>query len=144
MVAASDALGTELVIAEARSRSNIETAFTTLVRRRAGALVVGPYLRFSASSDKVLELVARNKIPTIYYAPFWVKRGGLMSYGANIAGLNKGTVNYVVRILKGAQPANLPVQQPTAFDLAINLTTVKRLGLTVPQTLSVLATELID
>ena len=67
-----------------------------------------------------------------------------MSYGANIPGLNKVTADYVVRILKGAKPANLPVQRPTAFDLAINLTTATRLGLTVPQTLFVLATELID
>jgi putative tryptophan/tyrosine transport system substrate-binding protein len=82
----------------------------------------------------------RPAIPRIGYLAF----AGLMSYGANIAGLSKATVNYVVRIIKGAKPANLPVQQPTAFDLAINLTTVKGLGLTVPQTLFVLATELID
>jgi putative tryptophan/tyrosine transport system substrate-binding protein len=144
MVAASHALGTELIVAEARSRSDIDTAFATLVQRGIGALVVGPYLRFDTSSDRVLEFVARNKIPAMYRSPSWVRRGGLMSYGANIAGLNKATVNYVVQILNGAKPANLPVQQPTAFDLTINLTTAKGLGLTVPQTLFVVATELID
>jgi putative tryptophan/tyrosine transport system substrate-binding protein len=142
LVAASRVLGAELVVAEARSRSDIDTAFATLVQRGTGALVVGPYLRFD--TNRVLELAARNKIPAMYRSPEWVRRGGLMSYGANLAGLSKATVNYVVRILKGAKPANLPVQQPTAFDLTINLTTAKRLGLAVPQTLFVVATELID
>jgi putative ABC transport system substrate-binding protein len=143
-VAASHELGTELVIAEARSRSDIETAFATLVQRGIGALVVPPYLLFTSNSDKVLELVAWNRIPSMYSAPSWVHRGGLMSYGANIADVNKVIADYIVRILKGAQPANLPVQQPTAFDLVINLTTAKRLGLTVPQTLLVGTTEFID
>jgi putative tryptophan/tyrosine transport system substrate-binding protein len=142
MVAASRALGTKLVVAEARSRSDIETAFASLVQRGTGALVVGPYVLFTTS--RILELVASNKIPAVYSFPSWVKRGGLMSYGANIAGLHKVIVDYVVRILKGAKPADLPVQQPTAFDLVINLKTAKALGLTVPQTLFVLATELID
>jgi putative ABC transport system substrate-binding protein len=144
MVATSHALGTELVVVEARSRREIETAFATLVQRGTGALVVPPYLVFSTNSDRVLELVAWHRIPTICPDVFWVRRGGLMSYSANSAGVNKVTVDYIVRILKGAKPANLPVQQPTAFDLAINVTTAKRHGLAVPQTLLVFATELID
>jgi putative ABC transport system substrate-binding protein len=144
LVVASHALGTELVVAVARSRSEIETAFTTLVQGGTGALIIAPYLVFDTNTDRVLELVARNRMPLLSTAPSWVRRGGLMSYGANQAGLNKVTVDYIVRILKGAKPANLPVQQPTAFDLFINLTTAKRFGLTVPQTLLVLATALID
>jgi putative tryptophan/tyrosine transport system substrate-binding protein len=144
MVAASHALGTELVVVEAPSRSEIETAFATLVQRGTGALVVPPYLVFGTNSDRVLELVAWHRIPTICPDVSWVRRGGLMSYSANGAGVNKVTVDYIVRILKGAKPANLPVQQPTAFDLAINVTTAKRHGLAVPQTLLVLATEFID
>jgi putative ABC transport system substrate-binding protein len=143
IVAASLALGAELVVVEARSRSDIETAFATLVQRGTGALVIPPYLVFG-NSDRVLELVAWHRIPTICSDVSWVRRGGLMSYSANRAGVNKVTVDYIVRILKGAKPANLPVQQPTAFDLAINVTTAKRHGLAVPQTLLVLATELID
>ena len=139
MVAASHALGTELVIAEARTRSDIATAFATLVQRGTGALVVPPYLVFGTNTDRVLELVAWHRIPTMFSVLFWVRRGGLISYGANLASLDKATVDYVVRILKGAKPAELPVQQPTKFDLAINLKTAKTLGLTVPPTLLALA-----
>jgi TPR repeat protein/ABC-type uncharacterized transport system substrate-binding protein len=144
IIAASRALGTELIVAEANTQTEIETAFVTLLQRGIGALVVGPYARFDANSKRILEFVARNRIPAMFTDPSWVKRGGLMSYGANKPGLNKVTVDYVVRILKGAKPANLPVQRPTVFDLSINLTTAKMLGLTVPQTLFVVATELID
>jgi putative ABC transport system substrate-binding protein len=144
IIGASRALGAELVVAEARSRSDLETAFAALVQRGTGALIVAPYLVFGTNSDRVLELVAWNRIPSMYHAPFWVRRGGLMSYGANVAGVNKLTVEYVVQILKGAKPSDLPVQQPTAFDLAINLTTAKRLGLTVPETLLALADEVIQ
>ena len=86
----------------------------------------------------------RVLINGIWYNPSWVKRGGLMSYGANIAGLNKVTADYVGRTLKGAKPANLPVQQPTAFDLAINLKTAKALGLNVPDKLLAIADEVIE
>ena len=144
IVAASRALGTELVVVEARSRSDIETAFATFVQRGTGGLVVGPYVLFASNSNRVLELAARNKIPAMYYSSDWVRRGGLMSYSASFEGALKVVVDYVVRILRGAKPADLPVQRPTAFDLAINLKTAKALGLTVPRTLLVLATELIE
>ena len=144
IIAASRAIGTELVVAEARRRSDLETALSTLVQRGTGALIVAPYLIFSTNSVRILEFVASNKIPAMYPNPSWVKRGGLMSYGANIAGLNKVTADYVGRILKGAKPANLPVQQPTAFDLAINLNTAKALGLDVPPTLLARADEVIE
>jgi putative tryptophan/tyrosine transport system substrate-binding protein len=144
IVAASRALETELVVAEARSRRGIETAFATFVQRGTGGLVVGPYLLFDLNYNRVLELAALNKIPTMYYSSFWVRGGGLMSYSANFEGGHKVVVDYVARILRGAKPADLPVQRPTAFDLVINLKTAKALGLTVPPTLLVLATELID
>ena len=144
IIAASRAIGTELVVAEARRRSDLETALSTLVQRGTGALIVAPYLIFSTNSVRILEFVASNKIPAMYPYPSWVKRGGLMSYGANIAGLNKVTADYVGRILKGAKPANLPVQQPTAFDLAINLKTAKALGLNVPDKLVAIADEVIE
>ena len=144
IIAASRAIGTELVVAEARRRSDLETALSTLVQRGTGALIVAPYLIFSTNSVRILEFVASNKIPAMYPNPSWVKRGGLMSYGANIAGLNKVTADYVGRILKGAKPANLPVQQPTAFDLAINLKTAKALGLNVPDKLVAIADEVIE
>jgi putative ABC transport system substrate-binding protein len=144
IVAASRALGVELVLADARSRSDIEPAFATLVRRGTGGLVVAPSVLINTNSNRILELAARNKIAAMYSHSDWVRRGGLMSYGASIAGFRKLSVDFVVRILKGAKPADLPVQQPTAFDLVINLKTAEALGLTVPRTLLALATELID
>ena len=144
IVEASRALETELVVAEARSRSDIETAFATFVQRGIGGLVVGPYALFGANRNRVLELAARNKIPVMYGNSSWVRGGGLMSYSASFEGGGKVVVDYVARILRGAKPADLPVQRPTAFDLVINLKTAKALGLTVPPTLLVLGTELID
>jgi len=91
-----------------------------------------------------LELAARNKIPAMYYSSDWVRRGGLMSYSASFGGALRVVVDYVVRILRGAKPADLPVQRPTTFDFAINLKTAKALGLTVPRMLLIVATELID
>jgi putative tryptophan/tyrosine transport system substrate-binding protein len=143
IVAASRALGTELVVAEARSRSDIETAFATFVQRGTGGLVVGPYVLFAGNGNRVLELAARNKIPAMYPNSDYVRHGGLMSYSASFEGALKVVVDYVVRILRGAKPADLPVQRPTTFDLVINLKTAKALDLTVPPTLLVLATELI-
>jgi putative ABC transport system substrate-binding protein len=144
VLAASRALGTELVVAQARSRSDIETAFANLVERRAGALIVAPHVLFNINGNRILELAARNKIPTMHFSPRWVRLGGLMSYGASIAGVRKIVVDYVGRILKGAKPADLPIQRPTAFDLVINLKTANALGLTVPNTLLALADEVIE
>jgi putative tryptophan/tyrosine transport system substrate-binding protein len=144
IVSASRALGTELVVVEARSRSDIETAFATFVQRGTGGLVVGPFVLFAGNSNRVLELAARNKIPAMYFSPDWVRRCGLMSYSASLEGALKVVVDYVGRILRGAKPADLPVQRPTTFDFVINVKTAKALDLTVPPRLLVLATELID
>jgi putative ABC transport system substrate-binding protein len=99
---------------------------------------------FAGNSNRVLELAARNKIPTMYYSPDWVRQGGLMSYSASSEGALKVVVDYVGRILRGAKPADLPVQRPTTFDFVINVKTAKALDLTVPPKLLVLASELID
>jgi putative ABC transport system substrate-binding protein len=121
----------DLAIAEARSASDIESAFATLVQRENGALVVGPYQLFGANINRILDLTARHNIPAIYPDYGWVRRGGLMSYGAKAGTADKIVADYVVRILQGAKPADLPVQQPTEFDFVINLKTAKALGLTV-------------
>jgi putative ABC transport system substrate-binding protein len=94
--------------------------------------------------NRILGLVARHNIPAIFYHSRWVRRGGLMSYGAKAGTADKIVADYVVRILQGAKPANLPVQQPTEFDLVINLKTAKTLGLTIPPTLYAFATEVIE
>jgi putative ABC transport system substrate-binding protein len=144
MIAASRALGTELVVAEALSESDIETAFATLGQRGTGGLVVGPYALFGANRNRILGLAARNKIPAIYYNRSWVMRGGLMSYGGSVAGILDVIVDDVGRILKGAKPADLPVQQPTKFELVINRKTAKALGIEVPPTLLAIADEVIE
>jgi len=94
--------------------------------------------------NRILGLAARHNIPAIYPYSVWVRLGGLMSYGAKSGTWEKIAVDYVVRILQGAKPANLPIQQPTEFDLVINLKTAKTLGLTIPPTLYALATEIIE
>jgi putative tryptophan/tyrosine transport system substrate-binding protein len=141
---ASRALGTELVVAQVRGTGDIETAFATLGQRGTGGLVVSPYAPIEANSNRILGLAARNKIPAIYSNSSWVRRGGLMSYGASGAGLLNVIVDYVGRILKGAMPADLPVTQPTKFELVINLKTAKALGVTIPETLLSTADEVIQ
>jgi putative ABC transport system substrate-binding protein len=144
IAAAARAMNRDLAIAEARSASDIESAIATLVQRGNGALIVSPYLLFGINMNTILGLAARHNIPAIYPHFGWVRRGGLMSYGAKAGTVVKIVADYVVRILQGAKPADLPVQQPTEFDFVINLKTAKALGLTVPPTLYTFATEMIE
>jgi putative ABC transport system substrate-binding protein len=144
IIAASRALGVELVVAEVRGTSDVETAFATLGQRGTGGLVAGPYASIGANSNRILGLAARNKIPAMYFNPGWIRRGGLMSYSASVPGLRNVIVDYVGQILKGAKPADLPVQQPTKFELVINRKTAKALGLTIPETLLAIADEVIE
>jgi putative ABC transport system substrate-binding protein len=144
IVAAARAMNQYLVIAEARTASDIESAIATLVQRGNGALIVSSYLLFATNMNRILELGARHNIPAIYPHSGWVRRGGLMSYAAKAGTVYKVVADYVVRILQGAKPADLPVQQPAEFDFVINLKTAKALGLTVPPTLYTFATEVIE
>jgi putative tryptophan/tyrosine transport system substrate-binding protein len=144
IVAASRALGTELIRVNVRTSRDIGLAFETLVQRGASGLVVANSVITGTNGNEILMLAAQNKIAAMYPSSNWVRLGGLMSYGASDAGFHKLAVDYVVRILKGAKPADLPVQRPTAFDFVINLKTAETLGLTIPPTLLVSATELIE
>src|SRR6516165_1052869 len=144
IAAAARAMNRDLAIAEARNASDIESAFATLVQRGNGALVVSTYQLIGTNMNRILGLASRHNIPAIYPNSFWVRRGGLMSYGAKAGTADKIVADYVVRILQGAKPADLPVQQPTEFDFVINLKTAKALGLTVPLTLLAIATEVIE
>jgi len=94
--------------------------------------------------DLIVGLAARYKLPTVYYERFFVTDGGLISYGANLDDLHRRAAGYVDKILKGATPANLPVQQPTKFELVINLKTAKTLGLTIPPGVLAIADEVIE
>jgi ABC-type uncharacterized transport system substrate-binding protein len=143
--AAARALGRQIIILEASGDGEIEAAFARLVQLGAGALLVGvaPYLLYN--SDKVLAEAALHKIPAIYFSRLFALRGGLMSYGANVLHLFRQVgVDYVARILRGANPADLPVQQPTKFELVINLKTARALGIEVPPMLLARADEVIE
>jgi putative ABC transport system substrate-binding protein len=144
MRAAARALAREIVVAEARG--DLEAAFATIVARRADALVVGDYTQFyePTNRDKILALVARHRIPAMYGSRLFVLRGGLMSYSGAEGGYQQLGAYYVSRILKGAKPADLPVQQPTKFSFAINLKTAKALGLEIPPMLLARADEAIE
>jgi putative ABC transport system substrate-binding protein len=144
IAAAARAMNRDLAIAEARSANDIESAFATLVQRGNGALVVGPYQLFDTNMNRILGLAARHKIPAIYPHSVFVRGGGLMSYAAKAGTAEKIVADYVVRILQGAKPADLPVQQPTEFDLVINLKTAKALGFTIPPMLYAIANEVIE
>ena len=145
MLATARALGRQAIIVEARNQLDIDAAFATLVERRADALVVGPHILFERNARRVIDLAARHKIPAIYSGRRFVVLGGLMSYTADLmAAVRKIGSFYVAQILRGAKPADLPVQQPTKFELAINLKTAQMLGLTVPRTLLAIADEVID
>jgi putative tryptophan/tyrosine transport system substrate-binding protein len=143
-LAAARALGRQLVVVETPSEADFEPAFATLERNRVGALVVGGFPLFSNHRDKLLQLVARYKLPAIYQSREFALDGGLMSYGGSYADAFRLGGIYVAQILRGAKPADLPVQQATKFELLINRKTANALGLEIPATLLVLADEVIE
>jgi putative ABC transport system substrate-binding protein len=141
---ATRSLDLELHILQASAPSEIETAFETLVGLRAGALVVSADSFFTSQRAQIVALAARYAVPAIYVWRLFPAAGGLMSYGADIADLNRQLGPYIAKILKGARPADLPVQQIVKVELVINLETAKALGLTIPPTLLGRADEVIE
>ncbi len=130
---AAKALGVEFLSVEVKGPNpDIEGAFRTLIKERMGGLVTeGPPL-ISFHRKKILQLAEKNRIPAIHSEQVWVDAGGLMSYGANRVDLYRRVTVYVDKILKGAKPSDLPVEQPTKFDFIINLKAAKQIGLTIP------------
>ena len=145
MLAAGRALGREIIVGEVR-RLDFEAAFAAFLEREARAILVGDFTFFRGDPNraKILELTIRHGIPAIYPDRSFAITGGLMSYGANATELPRHAGIYTGRIIKGENPANLPVLQPTKFDFVINLNTAKALGLIVPPTLFAFATEVIE
>ena len=142
--AAARALAQQLLVLTATTEPHIDTAFATLVEKHASALVVGVSAFFNTHREKLIALAARHAVPTVYFRRDFTAAGGLMSYGTSAPETYRQLGIYTGRILKGEKPSDLPVQQPTRFELAINLKTAKVLGLTVPNTLLVSADEVIE
>ena len=132
--AAANHLGIRLHILEVRSADELEGAIQAATRERAGSLIVIPDNLFVRRKGQIVDLVMKSRLPTMFGESESVEAGGLMYYGANLPDLFRRAATYVDKILKGAKPADLPVEQPTKFEFVINLKTAKQIGVTIPQT----------
>jgi len=141
---AARAFGVELQLAEARKPEDFEGAFASFAAKRAEALVILPASIMTAHADQLAQLALATKLPAVSYFREFPQSGGMMSYGPNLNESARQAADYVDRILKGAKPADLPVQQPTRFELLINLKTAKALGREVPPLMLLRADELIE
>jgi putative ABC transport system substrate-binding protein len=142
--AAARSLKVEPAIALVHSDGEIETAIIALGREPGGGLVVMPDAFTNTHRALIISAAARNNVPAVYGQSEFARDGGLLSYGPDVVDLFRRAAPYVDRILRGAQPAELPVQLPTKFEMVVNLKTAKALGLNVPQTLLAIADEVIE
>jgi len=141
---AARALGVRLQFVEARGPADIDRAFSDMTKARAGALTVWTTGMLVSERGRLVALAATNRLPAVYTLREFVDAGGLMAYGHSQAALNRRAATYVDKILRGAKPADLPVEQPTKFDLVINLKTAKALGLTIPPSLLARADHVVE
>ena len=137
-------LGVRLQFVEARRPADLDRAFSEMTRARAGALAMLPSTILVRERRRLVDLAAKNRLATIYTQTEFVDAAGLMSYGPNIPDLLRRTAVYVDKILKGAKPADLPVEQPTTLELIINLKAAKGLGLTIPPSVRARADQVIQ
>jgi len=142
--AAAQELKVELNPVGVRDPKELESTFSTLVGKRVDALVVFPDGMFLAQAPLITALATRSRIPAIYGVREFAEAGGLMAYGANLSDMHRRGAYFVDRILKGAKPADLPVEQPMRFELVINMKTAKALGITFPPTILIRADQVIQ
>jgi putative tryptophan/tyrosine transport system substrate-binding protein len=145
LTVAAQALGLHLHVVELRRAEELDDAFAAMARARADALyVLGDSLVLDGLRGRIADLAAQYRLPAMYAWRMNVEAGGLMSYGVSLAERHRRAATYVDKILKGAKPADLPVEQPTTFELVINLKAAKALGLTIPPSILFQATEVIQ
>ena len=142
--AAARALGVEMLFVEVRSSDEFESAFAAMMRERADAFTMTADPLHELHIGWIIDFLARNRLPGAYQVRENVLAGGLMSYGASFPDLSRRAASYVHKILQGTRPGDLPVEQPTKFDLTVNLKTAKALGLTIPEPFLLLADEVIE
>ena len=141
---AASLFAVEPTVVEVQDEAEIESAIKTLAREPGGGLIAMPDSFNMVHRQTIITLVGRYRLPAMYYFPFFAKDGGLISYGPDEIDMFRRTAGYVDRILKGAKASDLPVQQPTKYELVINLKTAKALGLEVPAQLLARADEVIE
>ena len=143
MELAAGTLKVKLQYLDVLSPKDIETAFRAASKEQADAVFVlgGPV--FNSQRTQIAELAVKSRLPAIYHSPEFVEAGGLMTYGVSYTDLDRRAATYVDKILKGAKPADLPVEQPTKFELIINLKAAKQIGLTIPPNVLVRADRVI-
>ena len=142
--AAAQKAGVKTLVAEASTPQEIENAFSMMVREKADAVFVGSPAVFAQQHRQIAELALKYRMPSLFQDRVTVENGGLISYGQKLTDFYERSATYVDKILKGAKPGDLPVEQPVSFELVVNLKTAKALGLTIPQTILVRADEVIE
>jgi putative ABC transport system substrate-binding protein len=141
---ATGKIGARLVVAKASDDTELSVAFASLVQQRVGALLVAANVYFDTRRDRIIAFAAKDRLPAIYQFREYAVAGGLISYGPKITDAYRQAGLYAARILKGAKPADLPVLQPTNFEMIINMKTANALGLSVPNAMQLLADEVIE
>jgi putative ABC transport system substrate-binding protein len=141
---AAQSLGFQLQLVPAGGPGDLDDAFVAMTRERADAVILLPSPMLYGEHKRIVELAAKSRLPAMYAAREFVEDGGLMSYGASLPDLFRRAATYVDKILKGADPADLPVEQPTKLELVFNLKTAKELGLAIPREFISLADEVIE
>jgi len=142
--AAARALGVQLLRLEAQGPNDFDRVFAAMSRERVGGLILIPSAMFIDERRRIVNVVVKDRLPAMFYFREFAEVGGLMSYGPNFRELFRRAATYVDKILKGAKPGDLPVEQPTKFELVINLKTAKTLGLVIPQSLLQQADQVVE